>query len=82
MKADLLHAARRGASAGSDLFAKQLRYEELLDIPLDKLLAIGEANLQRDQQAFIDIAKRIDPNKTPKEVMDALSDDHPTEAGP
>ena len=79
MKADLLPRSKGSFALGADTFMKQLAYEELLDIPLDKLLAIGEANLQRDQQAFTDIARRIDPKKTPKEVMDALSDDHPTE---
>ena len=83
MKKDLLPRSNGlsfACSKAPTLFTKQLRYEELLDIPLDKLLAIGEANLQRDQQAFTDIARRIDPKKTPKEVMEALSDDHPTEA--
>ena len=80
MKKDLLPRSKGSFALGADTFMKQLRYEELLDIPLDKLLAIGEANLQRDQQAFTDVAKRIDPKKSPKEVMDALSDEHPTEA--
>jgi uncharacterized protein (DUF885 family) len=79
MKKDLLPRSKGTYALGSDVFMKQLRYEELLDIPLDKLLAIGEANLQRDQQAFIDVARRIDPKRSPKEVMDALSDEHPTE---
>jgi uncharacterized protein (DUF885 family) len=79
MKSDLLPRSKGSFALGADRFMKQLRYEELLDIPLDKLLAIGEANLQRDQQAFIDVAKRIDPTKSAKEVMDSLSNEHPTE---
>ena len=34
----------------------------MLDIPLDKLLAIGEANLKKDQELFVATAKKIDPN--------------------
>jgi len=52
----------------------------MVDIPLDKLLAIGEATLKRDQDAFRAAARKIDAKKAPAEVMKALSDDHPTEA--
>jgi uncharacterized protein (DUF885 family) len=78
MKKDLLPRSKGSYALGAEKFAKQLLYEELVDIPLDKLLAIGEANLQRDQEAFAATAKKIDPDKTPAEVMKALSDDHPT----
>jgi uncharacterized protein (DUF885 family) len=80
LKEDLLPRSRGSYALGADNFAKQLLYEELVDIPLDKLLAIGEANLKRDQEAFVTTAKKIDPTKSPAEVMKGLSDDHPTEA--
>jgi uncharacterized protein (DUF885 family) len=80
MKKDLLPKSKGSYALGADTFARQLLYEEMVDIPLDKLLAIGEANLQRDQDAFRAVAGKIDANKTPVEVMKALSDDHPTEA--
>jgi uncharacterized protein (DUF885 family) len=80
MKKDLLPKSRGTYALGAETFAKQLLYEELVDIPLDKLLAIGEANLKRDQDAFRAVAAKIDAKKTPDEVMKALSDDHPTEA--
>jgi uncharacterized protein (DUF885 family) len=80
MKKDLLPRSNGKYALGAETFAKQLLYEEMVDIPLDKLLAIGEANLKRDQEAFRAVAAKIDPKKTPAEVMKALSDDHPTEA--
>ena len=80
MKRDLLPKSRGRYALGAETFAKQLLYEELVDIPLDRLLAIGEANLRRDQEAFRATAAKIDDKKTPAEVMKALSDDHPTEA--
>ena len=43
-----------------------------------ELLAIGEANLEKDYAAFVETAKKIDPSKTPAEVMKSLSNDHPT----
>jgi uncharacterized protein (DUF885 family) len=80
MKKDLLPRSKGKYALGAETFAKQLLYEELVDLPLDKLLAVGEANLRRDQEAFRAVARGIDAKKTPAEVMKALSDDHPTEA--
>jgi uncharacterized protein (DUF885 family) len=80
MKQDLLPKSKGKYALGADTFAKQLLYEELVNLPLDKLLAIGEANLRRDQEAFRAVAAKIDAKKTPAAVMKALCDDHPTEA--
>ena len=79
LKKDLLPRSHGNYAIGAGNFAKQLQYEEMVDIPLDRLLAIGEANLKRDHDRFVEIAKQIDPAKTPAEVMKSLSDDHPTE---
>jgi uncharacterized protein (DUF885 family) len=40
-------------------------------------LTKGYAELKRLQQAFIETAKQIDPSKTPHEVYESLSSDHP-----
>ncbi|HEY7152798.1 MAG TPA: DUF885 domain-containing protein, partial [Gemmataceae bacterium] len=80
LKKELLPKSNGKYALGTETFAKQLLYEEMVDIPLDKLLAIGEANLKHDQDAFRAAAQKIDAKKTPAEVMRALSDDHPTAA--
>src|SRR5262249_23629315 len=80
LKKDLLARSKGKYALGADTFAKQLHYEELVDLPLDNLLAIGETNLKRNQEAFRAVAKQIDAKRTPAEVMKALADDHPTEA--
>jgi uncharacterized protein (DUF885 family) len=80
LKQDLLPRSRGKYALGADNFARKLLYEEMVDIPLDRLLAIGEATLKRDQDAFRAVTRKIDDQKTPAEVMKALSDDHPTEA--
>jgi uncharacterized protein (DUF885 family) len=79
MKMNLMPRSRGRYALGANAFARQLRYEELVDIPLDKLLAIGEANLRRDQAAFRALARQIDAKKTPAEVMKAIANDHPSE---
>jgi hypothetical protein len=65
---------------GAKNFSDKLRYDELVDIPLDRLLAIGEANLAKDRNAFIATAKLVAPGKTPEQAMLALESDHPTVA--
>src|SRR5262249_4212530 len=65
------------AIGAADYLAK-LKYDEMVDMPLDELLAKGEANLEKDYRAFVETAKKIDATKTPKEVMAMLSDDHPS----
>jgi uncharacterized protein (DUF885 family) len=79
LKEDLLPRSKGSYAIGADNYAKQLQYEELVDIPLDRLLAIGEANLRRDQEAFVATAKKIDPTKNPAEVLLSLANDHPKE---
>ncbi len=77
LAADLLPKSKGAYAIGAAAFAKKLETEEMLDIPLDKLLAIGEANLKRDREAFVATAKQIDPKRTPAEVLKALTEDHP-----
>jgi uncharacterized protein (DUF885 family) len=80
LKNDLLARSKGRYAIGADTFARQLLYEEMVDLPLDKLLALGEAALRRDQEALAATARKIDPSRTPAQVMKALSDDQPTEA--
>lgn len=47
------------------------------DIPLSKLLAVGEANLAKDRAAFLETAHHIDPSETPEQVVAKMSADHP-----
>lgn len=79
LKNDLLPRSKGSYAIGAENFSRKLRYEEGVDLPLDRLLAIGEANLAKDHAAFIETAKKIDPAKSPIEVMKSLSSDHPTE---
>ena len=76
----LLPKSQGTYAIGREKFSKKLLYEEMVDEPLERILAIGEENLEKDYQAFIQTALKIDPSKDPHEVMKLLSDEHPTEA--
>ena len=80
LKTDLLPKSNGDYRIGADNYRKKLEYEEMVDIPLDKLLEIGEADLRRNQQKFKEVAAEIDPKKTPQEILHELEKDHPTGA--
>jgi len=74
---DLLARSKGDFRLGANLFRKKLLYEEMVDLPLDKLLEIGMADLRRNQQAFQETARKIDPTKTPQQILDEATHDHP-----
>jgi uncharacterized protein (DUF885 family) len=74
---DLKPQAHGDFRIGTDNFSKKLLYDEDVDIPLDRLLEIGMANLRLNQQAFKDTAAKLDPNKTPQQILEELEKDHP-----
>ena len=49
----------------------------MVDTPLDKLLEIGYQNLRQNQQAFRLTAAKVDPKRTPQEILHDLEKDHP-----
>ncbi len=74
---DLLARSSGDFRLGANLFHKKLLYEEMVDLPLDKLLEIGMADLRRNQLAFKETARKIDPAKTPQQILDEATHDHP-----
>jgi len=63
---------------GPENFRLKLQYEEMIDTPLDQLLAIGYAQLKKDQQALVAVARQIDPAQSTDAVIAGLQKDHPT----
>src|SRR3984957_2186845 len=77
LKTDLLPRSNGAFRIGADTFSKKLRYDEMVDLPLPKLLEIGYADMHQNQQHFAEIAKELEPNKTPREVLEELGSQHP-----
>jgi uncharacterized protein (DUF885 family) len=77
VKTDLLPRSNGDFRIGADAFSKKLLYDEDVNIPLDRLLAIGVADLRKNQAEFARIAKEVDPDKTPREVLAELAAMHP-----
>ena len=77
MKSDLLPRSNGEYRLGTDTFAKKLAYDEMVDVPLDRLLQVAFDDLHRNQAEFARIAKEVDPAKTPQQVLAELATIHP-----
>jgi uncharacterized protein (DUF885 family) len=62
---------------GEEKFGRFLAQTELVDLPPQKILEIGTAQLKAEQEAFAEAAKKIDPNKPAIEVFKQIQSEHP-----
>lgn len=77
LEKDLLPRSKGDFAYGADLYHRRLLADEMIDTPLDQLLQIAEADLEKNQAAFAATAKQIDPSKTAMEVQSSIEADHP-----
>lgn len=77
LQEDLLPASHGDFRLGSGNFSQKLLYDEMVDIPLDRLLEVGYADLRRNQQRLKEVAAAIDSHRTPAEVLADLRKEHP-----
>ncbi len=77
MKEDLLPRSTGDFRIGAENYRKKLLYQEGVDIPLDRLLEIGMANLRANQEWFRKTAAEIDPQGDPQEILKQVQHDHP-----
>jgi hypothetical protein len=77
LKTDLSLKSNGDFRIGAETFQKKLEYDEMVDLPLDKLLEIGWADLHKNQEHFKQVAKELEPDKTPSAVLEELGENHP-----
>lgn len=63
---------------GSDLFAERMAYNEMVDIPPDRLLDMAYAQLHNDQDALSEAAREVDPTAPIGAVLKEIRAQHPT----
>jgi len=79
LREELLPRAHNRFAIGPEKYRKLLRYGEMVDMPLNELLRIGETDLARNRAAFVKIAAQIAPGMPSAEVVKLIAQDHPTE---
>jgi uncharacterized protein (DUF885 family) len=78
LKTDLLPRSHGDFRIGAENYRKKLLYDEMVDLPLDRLLQVGTDNLRLNQAEFKRVAAQIDPKRTPEQILQELENDHPT----
>ncbi len=74
---DLLPRSKGHFALGPTILAKKFASDEMVNLPLDKLLAIARADLARNQDALKEVAAKIAPGKPVTAVLASLTSDHP-----
>ena len=77
LQVSLLPRSNGDFRLGAENYRKKLLYDEMVDIPLDRLLEIGFADLRRNQQQMKTVAAQIDPKRSVQEVVADLQNHHP-----
>jgi uncharacterized protein (DUF885 family) len=77
LQKDLLPRSQGTFAIGAENYRLKLLYDEMVDIPLPRLLQVGYDQLHKDQAAFVEAARKIDSNKSPEAVLQDLQKDHP-----
>ena len=77
LKQDLLPRSQGDFRIGAETYRKKLRFDEMVDTPLDRLLEIGYRDLRTNQAEFRKVAAQIDPKRTPQQILDQAEKDHP-----
>ncbi len=74
---ELLPRSNGSFAYGADTYQKVLAANEMITTPLPDLLAIAEKDLERNQRAFAQAARGIDPSKAPADVLADVKKDFP-----
>src|SRR5262245_5207904 len=77
LKDELLPQSGGDFRIGAETFRTKLLFEEMVDIPLDRLLQLGFENLHANQMAFKAAATTLDPHRSAAEILADLEKDHP-----
>lgn len=77
LKEDLLPNSKGDFAIGPENYRKKLQYDEMVDVPLDRLLEIGYADLKRNTDELKQVAAKAYPGKSVGEALAAIAQDHP-----
>ncbi len=77
VRSELLPRSHGDFRIGADNYHKKVAYDEMVDLPMDRLLEIGYANLHDNQHKLVELCKKIDPSKTPQQIAERYEKDHP-----
>lgn len=80
LKKDLLPRSKGSFRLGRETFRRKLKYDEMVDMPLRQLLALGMQNLHDNQRDYHKVLKELAGKKSAKSVGQAIKSDYPPPA--
>ena len=81
LEKDVIPRTTGDFAIGGANVARRYRAEELIDVPLPALVALGERELLREQAAFRAAAEQLAPGKDPQATWLSVRRDHPRLGG-
>lgn len=63
---------------GEARYRKKLQYEEMVSLPMDTLLAVGQREMDRLEARYRAAARRIDPDAPMDSLVERMRRDHPS----
>jgi uncharacterized protein (DUF885 family) len=77
LQKEVLPKATAPYAIGAENYAKLLNATDMIALPLDRLLAIADADRARNEAAFVDTARKIDGAKAADAVLAGIEREHP-----
>lgn len=77
LKKEVLPHSNGDFRMGAQTLQKKLKYEDMIETPLDTLVNLVQQDLEKNQNEFAKIAKQINPDKNSSDVLSELLTDHP-----
>lgn len=74
---DLLPRSVGDFAIGADAYRRKLAADEMIELPLEDLLAVAQRDLEQNQRAFVEAARQIDATRPPADVLARIQDDFP-----
>ena len=79
LRRERLPGADASFPLGREGYVEMLKVEGI-ELPPERLLAVGEAALQAEQKRFVEAARAIDRSASPEEIARRIGREHPTAA--
>jgi uncharacterized protein (DUF885 family) len=77
LRSDVIPKARGDFAIGQALFEEMLHDQHLLDLSADELLATGQRLYDETQRSMDELARKLSPGKTAREILDEAKTHHP-----
>ena len=75
---DGLDKASPHFAIGPELYSKMLRSGEMVDLPLSRIVDVGQADLDRNLEQLAEMAHMIDPGRPTRDLIQVISKEHPS----